>query len=168
MVTTETKVLLIDPGGTPPIRPTGINLPFYPESQPQFLDTGISVTGVNAGGASFIGSGEQLYSFQATGMLTEAEWRSLYALYQWQIQNEATYEVVVYWLFDPLTEIAAARSRKPVPPPALNTAVSVGGGLSEFTYFPVIQGDLEVKGDLVGRDHYAVQLTFYEGTILRP
>ena len=158
-------VLQIDPGGTPPVRSTGINLTAAPIEPPTLTVDPVVDNGITFVGQQATSQFPARMSFTVPFYLDTDGHQTLDALVRWQQQNYGRYEVVLYYLWDTITDIGTQK-RQNVPG---TTPVTVGTGNSaRVTYFPVVQGFLGAtfqrrSGCLVRCD-----LTFVEGTILTP
>lgn len=162
--------LIIDPGGISGIR-EGINLRVYPSgSNPgQFQPVGpdaerLSNSGLSAGGFDY------LYEFETTVHLKPDEFQKLRSLLAWnenrRIQNQP-WEVVIYNLVEPFSEISQTQTRLKVPDTNILKQVPESFGLTYYEYWVAIQGALRATYTQEG-ECWKVELTFKEGTRLTP
>lgn len=161
---TEQYLLRLDPGGTPPLRDTGIDLIFRPTEAPELTYSATEDLGRTFVGQATIATTEPRFSFTADAWLSAAEKQNLQALIQWQQALKGQYEVVVYWLWDQVS--ALSQVRLAVPGTTVTTATV--GNSTQYTYFPALQGFLDAEFQYLGPDCYSTRLTFSEGTIIPP
>lgn len=156
------RIIVIDPAGTPPIRPVGVNLVITPETPLQSEESEVITSDLNSAGRPIYGTSAERYSFSTTCMLGENNWRKLHALQNW-VLSSGQYEIVIYQLFDKISEITQTRKAVPTFSP-----VTTSFGI---TYYPVLQGIIECQGNLIGYSNepqYSISLSFFEGTIIQP
>jgi hypothetical protein len=160
--------LVIDPGGQPGIRP-GINLRVFPagDAPAQFQQVGVEPERLSNSGLSS-GGFEDLYDFTTEFYLDGPEFNQFMGLMAF-LKNRRTqnlpWEVVVYNLVTPFTEMAASRTRFKVPSTAVIEQVALGNGLSRFTYWVAVQGAITANWSQIG-SKYQVDMRFQEGTFL--
>lgn len=158
-MTTEKYVIRIDPAGTPPVRPVGIDLLVYPTSAPEFTNDPVRLQGVNYVGRTVTSLHPKVMNFTTQALLTFEEKEALDMLVNWQTTNRGIYEVVLYYLWDTTNEFGV-QTRPEVP----GTTVDTSRGWN--SYYPVLQGYLGADIRYVGTDGYLTDLTFLEGSIL--
>lgn len=159
------RSLLLDPAGVLGIREPGIDLLVYPESL-EFIDPSLIQNDLTASGIRVYGASSELYSFRAVATLSESDYRSLKALEAWQNDNELEYETVLYFLWDQVSEISATPSRTPVPSTSVTDNPLTTPFLSEWRYYPVLQGVFRTTGTLSGLGAYKVTFEFFEGSAI--
>jgi hypothetical protein len=159
---------IIDPGGAYD-RP-GINLQVFPD-------------GDNALGAESLGINFQRlannelapadydfrykFSFDATmDSLKFHKLNGLLNLLQENANNLGQWEVVLYNLAEPFSEIGQSRSRYKVPSTAVITQEDLGDGFYFWQYWVAIQGSLKITKSQKYGGHFKVNLQFSEGTFL--
>lgn len=108
---------------------------------------------------------EKRYNFSFECLLGEPDYQRLQALSDSLDSQGRKGDTVVYYLWDYQVDLG---SQKRLGVPGLD--VVSGGGV--VRYFPVIQGDVVVRGELIGAatgtPWYRVHVTFYEAAIRRP
>lgn len=108
---------------------------------------------------------ERRYNFSFECLLGELNYQKLQALSDSQDAQGRKGDIVLYYLWDYQVDMGP-QSRLGVPGLEL---VSEGGLVK---YFPVIQGDLAVRGEVIGAalgtPWYRVFCSFYEADIRRP
>lgn len=146
------------------VDPQGLSLSLLPES-PITLEAGPTAAGITARGRPISGGHEPRYNFSFECSLSETDTQALLALASNRATAGLNVEVVVYYLWERHTDLTS-QTREAVPDLAVT---STGGRVS---YYPVLQGDIQVQATLKGHSQgspwYTVGFTFYEGTIRRP
>lgn len=163
------RSLLLDPGGTPPLRTPGINLLLYPESQLTPTQESLVTSELSAFGQLITGTSGDRISFETEFQLPQSEWDQLKALKNWLHGTGGNYEVILYYLWEPYSELGEGRSRAKVPDTTVSTVPL--GQVTQYTYYPVLQGIFDCQGELIGYQDeavYRVAFSWYEGTIIAP
>jgi hypothetical protein len=162
---------IIDPGGLPGVRP-GINLQVFPDGNvPLTLNTSESDSSSrSANGRLLSGGYSEFYSFSFEAMVTAAEYQKLKALYRWSLsrrEQSLSFEIVIYQLAEPFTELSATRTRYKVPGTNVISQVALDGSpvVYEWCYWIALQGMLKVTGEQVG-ECYRCKFDFVEGSKL--
>jgi hypothetical protein len=160
--------LVIDPAGVPGVRP-GINLQVFPsgDSIGDFGPVGTQAERLASGSLSS-GGFKQLYEFSTSFYLNGEDFDKLYSLMAFN-QNARElgrpWEIVIYNLVRPFSEIRASRSRFKVPGTDVIRSVTFGSGLMEFTYWVCVQGSMVMNWQQEG-SFYNCAISFQEGTFL--
>lgn len=160
--------LVLDPGGIEGVR-EGINLRVYPsgDSIGNFQPVGIQAERLANGSLSSGGFGN-LYEFSTSFYLTGEDFDKLYSLLAYN-QNARElgqpWEIVIYNLVRPFTEISSSRTRFMVPGTSVIREVSMGNGLTSFTYWVALQGAMVANWVQQG-EYFEVAMSFQEGTKL--
>ncbi|CBA17862.1 virion structural protein [Acaryochloris phage A-HIS2] len=161
-----TKTIIIDPGGIQSVR-EGINLRTDPfEYQESDLETSLARTS----NAQLVAGGlKEKFVITWKALVNESDFNQLRRLIKFNTTQRSqgrTYETVIYNLFEPFSEVAAARTRFRVP--ATSNIEEDGPdtlGLTDFTYWVALQGYLEMTYERRGSCQL-VTFTFNEGTSL--
>jgi len=155
------------------IDPTGINLAIFPTSVPNIEAGQITNSSRTITGNSITSANEYRYDFSCSAFLEEESYRDLKSLSLWQQSAGRETEIVIYYLFD-RHEDFGIQTREAVPDLPITSRSPVNNDnplISIIEYYPVLQGDIEVSGQLIGNQgqaYYDVGFRFIEGTIRRP
>lgn len=160
--------LIIDPGGTGD-RP-GINLRVYPAGEQPLEYAGSSDTLRRTTNRNLAAGGyDDLQNFSFEIVLSTPDFIALNGLLNWSQQQKAKrsdWEIVLYNLAEPYSELALTRNRFKVPGTPLIDQQSIGGNYFNFTYWIAIQGSLQLTSKQQTGDMWRLSLTFEEGTKL--
>jgi len=166
MPTTDLS-LIIDPGGTTE-RP-GINLQVFPSGDEPILNTFEGAVQRTASGALLAGGFSDIIEFSIDTVLTASDYRALNALLTWSQQAKKTlqaFEVVIYNLIEPYSELGTARTRYLVPGTAVLDQEELQTGYYRWTYWIALQGLLYFDSVQQVGGCYQCTLSFQEGTKL--
>ena len=156
------KVYLIDP--------TGINLPAEPISGTVTdLSEGLANGGTTVFGRTVFGASDRRYSFQFDCSLTQDQYDALQGLYSLLLKDEGEREIIVYNLYSRVSDTGTAPERSAVPATLVESTAY--GVLTRFTYYPILQGFIEVLDATLGGacgdagERWRVTIKFTEGTV---
>lgn len=160
--------LVIDPGGVAGVR-DGINLQVFPSgSTPLKWQTkGVPVRRT-ANERLVASSWKTQLDFSTDFFLGAEDYADLQSLIDYNraaASELGEFEVVVYNLVEPFSEIAEARTRFMVPGTSVISQIAFGGSLYRWTYWVAVQGNIEITTEQHG-SFYQVSMEFTEGTRL--
>lgn len=159
--------LVIDPGGIAGVR-DGINLQVFPcgDEPLQWRTKGVAPRRT-ANSRLVASSWPSFLEFETEFALDATQLARLQALVDFNVNSASqlsTFEVVVYNLVEPFSELAPARTRFKVPGTNVITTESFGS-LTRYTYWVAIQGNIQITYRQQGT-LFLVSLDFTEGTRL--
>lgn len=166
MPTTDLS-LIIDPGGTTE-RP-GINLQIFPSGQAPIDESFEGGASRTASGALLAGGFADITEFSIEIVLEAADYRKLNALLTWSQQSKQTlnpFEIVIYNLIEPYTELGTTRTRYLVPGTTILDQIELSTGYYQWTYWVALQGLLYFDSVQQVGPCYKCVLNFQEGTKL--
>jgi len=164
-MTTTDLSLVLDPGGIPGVRP-GINLQVFPASDPISLEWGGTVSRLGNSNLSSAGI-EERYEFTTKFFLKGLDFykfRSLLAFNEQAKVNGDPFEIVIYNLYEPYSEISPVRTRFIVPGTSPIEEEPMGSTI-RWTYWVALQGHIQANTALKG-NFQEIEMTFTEGTKL--
>ena len=156
--------MILDPGGSSG-RP-GFNIVTFPSGQVP-LQVSTKTTLDRVINSALVATGfPTLYEYQWISAATDLETQNKLAGLDWHIKNgqmrRTSWEIVIYNLSEPFTEVGTARKRYRVPGTTNIAEISLGSGLFQFTYWIALQGYLT----MVKESFHTYRFGFQEGTYL--
>lgn len=152
------------------IDPTGINLPTYPAGEAPISYNASSATpNRTASGVIAAASLGDIQELSWECYINEAEFalaKSLNMKIEEAQRTFNNFEVVIYNLTEPFSEIGAARTRYKIPGTDIITQEDLGGGNYLWTYWIASQGLLTMTNVERMGELYKIKYDFYEGTKL--
>lgn len=165
-MTTELS-LIIDPAGIAGMR-DGINLQVFPSGENPLIATDSEISLQRTANNSLLANSTRpVINFDTRFVLEQPDFNSLKGLYDYNMNASAglnPFEIVIYNLVEPFSEIATARTRYRVPDTS-NIEEIVGTYATKFTYWVALQGVFNMDWRQVGR-LFEVNFSFKEGTKL--
>jgi hypothetical protein len=166
MPTTDLS-LVIDPGGS--LDRPGINLQVFPSGSSPIDQSFEGAVGRSGAGALVAGGFADITEFTINTVLTASDYRALNALLTWSQQSKKSlnpFEIVVYNLIEPYSELGATRSRYLVPGTIVLDQTELQTDYYQWTYWVALQGLLYFDSVTQMGACYQCQLSFQEGTKL--
>lgn len=159
---------IIDPAGDAS-RP-GINLQVFPSGETPLDNDGVDLATTRlANNELAAGDFNFRYEFDFDTVLTLQNYgklEGLIKLLRSRVNSLGQWEVVLYNLAEPFSEISTSRSRYMVPGTTVITQENLGDGMYYWEYWVAIQGALSIRNKKRYGAHYETTLEFTEGTLL--
>jgi len=146
----------------------GINLQVFPSGENPLNSTDSDIAIQRTANNSLLANTTRpVINFNTKFVLEQPDFNSLKGLYDYNMNASAglsPFEIVIYNLVEPYSEIATARTRYRVPDTD-NIEEIVGTYATKFTYWVALQGVFNINWEQKGR-LFVVDFRFEEGTKL--
>lgn len=155
--------IIIDPGGVIGVR-DGINIQAFITAPITLRPDPLSIRRTSNGNL-LAKTSTRKYNFTTEFYLDQPEYLALRALYEYsliQSSNAQPFEIVVYMLAEPFSEIVPERTRYMVPGTSVVNTTDMTNGLFEITYYIAVQGAFNMASEREGTK-YKINFTFDEG-----